>query len=341
MIPSTSVAARWLPGRREHVSFPPSESTIIDWLRPYVRQAGDDVRPPWLLAGRKLLDFLLVAIGSGEGRFTVGEETFPVGCGDLVWIPPDTVHEMEGTSTRMRCVYLHFDLVYARGRSDWDACIPGGTTNLAPCKSLLHPPVPHPIIRTWRGRLPCANFSVVISLMQQIVSEHKCMRPYASLSIAGMMTQLVAELLRGAEDGSISGVSNAMKTREAAVYLAEHADESRILQKLAFRSGLSSSHFRKIFRETQGISLRKVRQGAIMRRASEMLIYSPSNVSEIAHALGFSNVHNFSRSFRKFMGMSPRDYKKGRPRRPGFPGVRAMSKAGGDVVLKYPSRKSE
>jgi AraC-like DNA-binding protein len=40
-------------------------------------------------------------------------------------------------------------------------------------------------------------------------------------------------------------------------------------------------------------------------------MFSDVNVSEIADALGFSNVHNFSRAFKSAMGVSPRAYKKG------------------------------
>jgi hypothetical protein len=62
------------------------------WLRPFVRQSGDDWRDPWFIKKRILLDYLLVLIADGTGLFSVGESTFDVGKGDLIWIPPATLH---------------------------------------------------------------------------------------------------------------------------------------------------------------------------------------------------------------------------------------------------------
>jgi AraC family transcriptional regulator of arabinose operon len=58
---------------------------------------------------------------------------------------------------------------------------------------------------------------------------------------------------------------------------------------------------------------------AKIRAACDYLIYSESNISEIADRLGFTNVHNFSRAFRKATGQSPSAYRSGKTELPPVP----------------------
>ena len=46
-----------------------------------------------------------------------------------------------------------------------------------------------------------------------------------------------------------------------------------------------------------------------MEAAKEMLSGSPLSITEIAYQLGFSDNHNFSRTFKRVTGQTPRDYR--------------------------------
>ncbi|HOX08472.1 MAG TPA: AraC family ligand binding domain-containing protein, partial [Planctomycetota bacterium] len=65
---------------------------LLMTLRPYVRHSGDHRRPAWRIRSRKLLDFLLVYIADGTGRFIIDGVEYDARPGDLFWIPPDTAH---------------------------------------------------------------------------------------------------------------------------------------------------------------------------------------------------------------------------------------------------------
>ena len=110
-----------IPGEFEAV--PPDEATSrrMTALRPYIRQCGDDWRCPWIIKERKLLDYLLVYVPEGQGVFSIEDISFEISGKTLFWVPPDTLKEMRGTSARMRCLYINFDLEYDPARSHWDA----------------------------------------------------------------------------------------------------------------------------------------------------------------------------------------------------------------------------
>ena len=288
-------------------------SSILAALKPYVRQTGDQWRPPWHMGSRKLLDYLIVYIAEGTGVFTVGSETFAVGDGDIVWIPPDTAHEMQGHAPSMHCIYAHFDLCYDPARSHWDAHIPPGILDLSSYANLLHQPVNLPAVSKWRGRMQIPNHAAAGMLLERIAFEHERDRRNSALALSGMMLEVVAEILKGQAvevdatggfrwDQMQKSLHDIQSQAEQPLNIAAHAEQTR----------LSESHFRKLFRETHGRSARQVHREARIQRAKELLIYSSLTISEIADKLGFSTVHSLSRAFSALTGISPRQFRDGR-----------------------------
>ena len=285
-------------------------SERLQEMSPYIRQSGDDWCPPWFLKGRKLLDYLLVYIAGGEGEFSVGRDKFPVGAKDLIWIPPDTFHEMRGTSSLMNCVYIHFDLIYDAERSSWDACIPGGTLDLSEFTELIHPPVNDPVIASWQGKIPLRNHQTVMQLMKQICVEHRRSPALSQLSLKGLMLQLLHELIMQSYQEFDNRHPYWDKMQEAAAEIIESAAGEINIAELAGRFQLSESHFRRLFKEVHQQSPRRVHQRAKLSLACEKLVYTAMTLKEIAAELNYHNVNNFSRAFKEIHSVSPGTYRR-------------------------------
>ena len=281
-------------------------------LTPYVRQSGDDWRPPWFLKERKLLDYLAVFIGGGEGVFSVGGREFRINAGELAWIPPDTVHEMRGTSSLMNCIYIHFDLIYDPQRSHWDACIPGGTQDLSDCSMLMHPPITDPVISTWKGKIPLSNPQLVRLLFKQICLEHR--RGGANCShmlLRGLMLQLLHEIMLQTIPDEQSG-RHVNMMQEAAGAILDAPGAGKSIGDISRSFGLSTSHFRRVFKEVHGISPCAMHNREKMAKACERLVYTGMTIKEIAAELNYSNVHNFTRAFKSWMSVTPGKYRSSR-----------------------------
>jgi AraC-like DNA-binding protein len=283
------------------------------WLRPYVRQSGDEWRPPWVLRKRILLDYLLVYIAEGAGRFTVGSKTFDVGRGSLIWIPPGTPHEMEGFAPRMRCLYLHFDLCYDPRRSHWDAYIPGGTMDLAAARHRMHPPVSDPVIGRWCGLLVLSNQPLILSRMEQICLEHLRAPEQSALAISGMMVQLVDAIAAGMSPARPREQEHREEMNLAAAAIMDQIDRDLDVSGLARSLHLSPSHFRRLFRENFKASPRLMHRQARIRKACGLLVYHNMTIAQVARKLGFSTVHNFSRAFKEVTGTAPGAYRTSGP----------------------------
>lgn len=79
---------------------------------------------------------------------------------------------------------------------------------------------------------------------------------------------------------------------------------------LSARVGLSTIYFRKLFTEVFGISPISYVHKLRIKKAKEMLKSDHDSLSEIAIALGYANISDFSKTFKKHTGLSPSNYLK-------------------------------
>ena len=80
--------------------------------------------------------------------------------------------------------------------------------------------------------------------------------------------------------------------------------------ELAALTGVSTVYFRKLFTEVMGQSPIDYIQSLRIQKAKEMLQSDYGSITDVASALGYQSIYDFSRAFKKRVGMSPIQYKK-------------------------------
>ncbi len=118
---------------------------------------------------------------------------------------------------------------------------------------------------------------------------------------------LLALLLKNAERKYISSAGE-KKILPAIEYIAKNYNRSISNDELAAAAGLSTVYFRKLFKDVTGTSPIAYIQSIKMKKASEMLKSDYSSITDIAYSLGYNNVYEFSRAFKKYVGVSPSRY---------------------------------
>jgi AraC-like DNA-binding protein len=288
---------------------------LLARLRPFVRHCGDSRRPAWRIRARRLLDYLLVYIASGRGRFVVAGRTYEARPGDLYWIPPDTVHEMEGYAPGMHCAYAHFDLAYRPDISHWDFSIPGGMLDLTDLQPLMHPPLPDPRLQALTGRICGPTNQRAGALLMELCAEAARAQPFAGLRMSGLMVEIVAELLRGQEGLPMESLARIPPIEATADRLIRDCANPPPLGLLARHCELSPGHYRALFRQHYGCSPRTYARRARLRKARDLMVGTALTLSEIAREVGFETVHSLSRAFRAVEGVSPTQYRRCAPAR--------------------------
>lgn len=93
-------------------------------------------------------------------------------------------------------------------------------------------------------------------------------------------------------------------------YIQNHIADSLTLEELAVVSGFSKFHFHRIFKSIVNESLYKYINRVRIEKVASYLLHKPQKpITDIALKFGFTNSSMFSRSFKKFYGMSATEYR--------------------------------
>lgn len=79
---------------------------------------------------------------------------------------------------------------------------------------------------------------------------------------------------------------------------------------LASVMGFSTVYFRKLFKLVMGVSPIAYVHRLRIEKAKEMLLSDYGSLSDIAQSLGYNNLYDFSRDFKKHTGISPSRYNR-------------------------------
>lgn len=77
---------------------------------------------------------------------------------------------------------------------------------------------------------------------------------------------------------------------------------------LAKLCGISTVYFRKSFETVYGVSPIKYLNNLRMRKARSLLESDYASIAQVAESVGYSSIYHFSKMFRQYAGVSPKEY---------------------------------
>ena len=91
---------------------------------------------------------------------------------------------------------------------------------------------------------------------------------------------------------------------------ANFADGRLRLDTVARIAAMSPSHFSRMFRARTGVRFIEYLTTIRLAAASERLLTTTESVSSICHAVGYRDLSNFQRMFRRNYGITPSAYRR-------------------------------
>ncbi|HML47254.1 MAG TPA: AraC family transcriptional regulator, partial [Clostridia bacterium] len=89
-----------------------------------------------------------------------------------------------------------------------------------------------------------------------------------------------------------------------------YSDPGLRISTLAKIAGISEVYFRRVFNEIYHVQPARYIRNIRIERAKELLLSDFGSIDEIAHAVGFSNIYHFYKTFKQIMGQTPTDFAK-------------------------------
>jgi AraC-like DNA-binding protein len=93
-------------------------------------------------------------------------------------------------------------------------------------------------------------------------------------------------------------------------YISQNYDKNIRIHELASRLGVSRSYLSSCFRKSVGCSPQTFILNLRMERAGSLLRTTTLPVNIISAAVGYQDQLAFSKIFKQFYGVSPRDFRK-------------------------------
>ncbi len=218
--------------------------------------------------------WLLHYVVQGSGIFVSGNQKYEVRAGQIFVIRPYEVTYYE-----------------ADGKTPWEYIWVGFTSGLD-----LSGIFTESVMNAGR----CGNiFSSIL--------EAERMNEGRELFLCGMIYQLLARLSEkhsGEED----------YVEQARTFLESHYMQEVSIVELAERMNLNRSYFSTLFRRKTGKSPQQYLTDFRMEKACELMTEHGYSPGEAALSTGYPDIFSFSRMFKRYMGVSPREYKRMHPK---------------------------
>jgi AraC-like DNA-binding protein len=156
---------------------------------------------------------------------------------------------------------------------------------------------------------PISNSDKFLQLFNEINQAHTIKKPTYKMEIMKKLYSILLLLLQQKQPKYIPSYKQ-NKIAPSIEFILNNYNQKITNEMLADISGLSVVYFRKLFTETLGISPIAYVTNLRIKKAKEILSSDYDSLADVAVALGFADIYDFSRSFKKHTGLSPTNYIK-------------------------------
>jgi AraC-like DNA-binding protein len=164
--------------------------------------------------------------------------------------------------------------------------------------------------RTFRvGALPPLPELLVMGELAQSAAEGRS--DVGAHEVGLKLAERAVALVSGKErDPGSPSSRDRRRAVDVALYLDDHSGEALDLEQIASRVELSPFHFLRLFERVLGVTPHQYLVRARLRRAARLLADDSLSITQIAYDVGFADLSNFVRTFRRAAGVSPRGFRK-------------------------------
>lgn len=145
--------------------------------------------------------------------------------------------------------------------------------------------------------------------------------PRAETEARALGVLLVSELFRVAAASVVPAAEHPEELSRLLLHIERGYHLGPSISALAAIISRSRSHVLKLFRRHMGVSAKGYIVARQLREARELLLSTTQPVSQVGKAVGIPDPYHFSKLFRRYVGLSPRAFRRahGSFQRPGKP----------------------
>jgi AraC-like DNA-binding protein len=219
----------------------------------------------------------LIYCQKGSGYVTVNGKVICLKENEMVWIPPNYIHQYDFESAEVVCAVFSNDFI----------------------------PL---FFKKLNKRYFCAS-AINMSEMSEILKKFPEMKKEDSLRISGYLNLIGAIVLERSSFGNERNTDGVLCQRVFS-YLVDNFSENISLSQVAKRLGYNEKYLSHTLHSLTGVHFRKLLNSYRIDHAKKLLTGScDMNISEIAASCGFNSLNTFNREFKTIVGVTPSEYR--------------------------------
>lgn len=235
----------------------------------------------WHVTDRRLRQYALQYVSEGIAEYEIEGVTYTTKTGDLVIHRPEELHSIR---TLPEQAYVCISLVFHFGES------------------------PFPLEQLLEGRHDCGNYKgqQAERLLEELVTHYQKRDLESAMKCQGLFMQILSAIAGNLGAGDKRRTRAKKYSRMVLVknYVINHYDRELDYRQLELLAGVTKNHLISSFTELFGVSPGQFLMMVRVQKAKELAIRTGLSVSEIAHRVGYSDVHSFGKMFKKKTGYS-------------------------------------
>lgn len=235
---------------------------------------------------------------SGERNFLIGNKTYRVVPGDLVFIRPNEVHRSMNTSVQYHeRMVVHFNKKFL---SEAGALLDDEHSPYISQTPIISAPMPA------RNRIK--------ELMHRMIQENSGRDIGYEFNIKSAIYELLVLSIRLNRDAinkpSAYNTPAHQKISSMIQFIDEHYDRPLTLSSLAQQFHYSPFYLSRLFKQTTGFTFSEYVTLVRIKGAQKLLRETKWKVSMIAEKVGFHDLSHFGKTFKRISNCTPLQYRK-------------------------------
>lgn len=144
----------------------------------------------------------------------------------------------------------------------------------------------------------------------EIVGEHEASHPYRNAAIRAGVLQLLTYLARKHSVPDRKYQKADAHVKQVIGYLNANYSDPLSLEHIAQAFSLNKSHLARIFKTATGMSVVTYLNRIRCENAKRFLRNKELSINEVAHRCGFESCSYFAKTFQKYVGCLPSDFRQ-------------------------------
>lgn len=234
-------------------------------------------------------EFEIYYLKEGFRRYFIGYNIYDLSPGDIILIPPMTMHRVTAVPSKENKNHERYLLSL-------------------PKSEILD--IFLPCFNTYHYSLTPAESKTIHSLLEKIRLENENPDQFTK-SICRLHTnEILSIICRAVPYGTSTTLTNNALAQEIAQYIQENFDKNITLQSVAEHFSYRKEYFSVLFKQLNGLGFNQYLTQVRLTQSLKLLVETDKSITEISALCGWNNSNYFSSVFKKELEVSPLTYRK-------------------------------